>query len=390
MGGYRVVVLGGAGAMGRVTVRDLFETSDAEIVVADFQADRARELAAPPRVTAVPADVTDPAATRSLLKGAFAVVNAVQYHHNLAVMQAALEVGAHYVDLGGLFHVTRRQLELHEAFERRGLLALLGMGAAPGTTNLLARVAADELDEVREIHVRVASASLEPTAPTLLETGYSLQTVLEEGALPAAVVRRGRLEFVQPLSPAGEGDFPPPVGPCDPVLTLHSEVATLPARYPGLQECTFGIDFGAELTGKLRFLRDLGLNSREPVQVGGETVIPQDLLLALLRRRPRNPAPERPPRQHEVLRALARGLRRGREAEVLADCHVTDRPDWGMGLEVDTGCPPSVAVQMLARGEITARGALAPEDAVPPAPYFRELERRGMRLVTAGPAHPSA
>ena len=74
-------------------------------------------------------------------------------------MRAALASGTHYLDLGGLFHVTRQQLKLHAAFRRAGLLGLLGMGAAPGTTNLLARLSADELDGVREIHCYVASAS---------------------------------------------------------------------------------------------------------------------------------------------------------------------------------------------------------------------------------------
>jgi saccharopine dehydrogenase-like NADP-dependent oxidoreductase len=51
-----------------------------------------------------------------------------------------------------------------------------------------------------------------------------------------------------------------------------------------------------------------------------------------------------------------------------------------MGIDVDTGCPPSIAMQMLARGDITARGVLPPEVAVPVAPFVRELARRGMTI----------
>ena len=39
---------------------------------------------------------------------------------NLAAMHGALDAGAHYIDLGGLFHVTRRQLELGDEFESAG------------------------------------------------------------------------------------------------------------------------------------------------------------------------------------------------------------------------------------------------------------------------------
>ena len=54
------------------------------------------------------------------------------YRINLAAMRACLDAGCHYMDLGGLYHVTAEQLELSEEFEQRGLLALLGIGSAPG------------------------------------------------------------------------------------------------------------------------------------------------------------------------------------------------------------------------------------------------------------------
>ena len=57
-------------------------------------------------------------------------------------------------------------------------------------------------------------------------------------------------------------------------------------------------------------------------------------------------------------------------------------PAWGLGVDVDTGCPPSILMQMLARGDIPlTAGVLPPEVAIPPAPFFKELEKRGMRIV---------
>jgi hypothetical protein len=46
---------------------------------------------------------------------------------NLNVMQAALAAKIHYIDLGGLFTWTRRQLKLHQDFLRAGLTAIIGM-----------------------------------------------------------------------------------------------------------------------------------------------------------------------------------------------------------------------------------------------------------------------
>src|SRR4051812_30220150 len=147
----RIVVLGGAGAMGRITVRDLVETApeNVEIVVADSNEAAAKDLAKRVHrrgVESVVANASDVRGTAKMLGGAFAVINCTQYEWNVKVMQAALSAGAHYVDLGGLFHKTNEQLELHEAFQKAELTAILGMGAAPGITNVLARSAADTMD----------------------------------------------------------------------------------------------------------------------------------------------------------------------------------------------------------------------------------------------------
>ena len=41
--------------------------------------------------------------------------------------------------------------------------------------------------------------------------------------------------------------------------------------------------------------------------------------------------------------------------------------------DLDTGCPPSIVAQMIARGDIVARGVLAPETVISPAAFFEEL-----------------
>src|SRR5947208_17164003 len=76
--GVRIVVLGGAGIIGRSIVRDLADDREiGEIVVADLDLDGARKVAGTlsrPGVTAVRADVTDSTALVALLQGAACVV----------------------------------------------------------------------------------------------------------------------------------------------------------------------------------------------------------------------------------------------------------------------------------------------------------------------------
>jgi saccharopine dehydrogenase-like NADP-dependent oxidoreductase len=46
----------------------------------------------------------------------------------------------------------------------------------------------------------------------------------------------------------------------------------------------------------------------------------------------------------------------------------------------DTGFPAAVAAVMFCRGEIRGTGVEAPENVVPPEPFFAELKKRGFRF----------
>src|SRR5262245_28997085 len=258
----RIVILGGAGAMGRIMVRDLQRTSRGKvrIVVAD------RDVSAAPglRVETMQVDVTDSGSLRRVLDGAYATIASLPYRYNLEAMHGALEAGAHYVDLGGLFHMTRRQLELAPEFERRGLMGILGMGSAPGIVNVLATLAARGLDAVREIHCLVGSIDrtcYRNTSP--LWFGYSADTLLDEFTMPSPVFRAGRFTTVPPLDPGERVDvrFPAPIGTITVDTTIHSEVATLPLSFGdrGIREVTFRQGFDTEFRDRLSFLVQLGL-----------------------------------------------------------------------------------------------------------------------------------
>lgn len=382
----RYVILGGAGAMGRITVRDLFETAgDSEILIADYNLKNAQKLARSyrsPRVKAAYVDVKNINATAKLLSGSFAVINSVQYELNLHVMKAALKAGVHYLDLGGLFHMTRKQLKLHQRFKKAGLTAILGIGAAPGITNILARLAVDELDRVQEIHIRLGSIdqtkilSMPP-----LYASYSIQTILEEFSYPPAVFADGKFKFVEPMSGEEEIKFPAPVGKQYPMYTIHSELATLPLTYKnkGIREVSFKIAFDREFASKVRFLCDLGLASEKTVEVNGVKVIPRDLLVKLIQALPK-PITRGPVKEHEVIRAIVKGKKNGLAKTLVVDCHTRGMPKWNIGLDIDTGSPPSIAAQMLARREISARGAVSPEVAIEPELFFAELKKRNMEV----------
>jgi saccharopine dehydrogenase-like NADP-dependent oxidoreductase len=234
-----IAVVGAAGTIGRRVVAFLEEWGE-DARPLDFRFDGDHQV-----------DVRDPSSLGRGLGDATVVVNCADYRLNLEVMRGALAAGAHYVDLGGLFHMTRRQLELDDEFRAAGLTAILGMGSAPGKTNLLARAAVERLGaEPRTLEIWAATR--DPAAANHpFPAPYSVRTLLDELRMRPMVVQGGRVSDVEPLSGAAEREFPDPVGRAEGIYTLHSELATLPARYPSLQEASFRLCLSPGLLEKL-------------------------------------------------------------------------------------------------------------------------------------------
>ena len=364
----RVVLLGAAGAMASVVLRDLLEFApDVSVTLAD----RRPIETADPRVRSVTVDVNDEAATARLLEGHDVVLNCVTYYFNVSVMRAALAARVPYTDLGGLYHGSLKQFALDEEFRRAGVTAVLGMGSTPGITNVMAGSLARRFDTVEEMHVRVGCIDRSASGP--LPVPYALDTVLDEFSLEPMVFRDGRAEAVPPMSGEEAIAFPSPVGEARAFYTLHSEVAMLPRSFPSLREASFKVAFEPEFTRKVRFLVELGFASREKLSSGSS---PRETLLALVARQP---VAAGEPNDCDVLRVDALGRKDGRRVSARAEMIVEPHRKWKIGAgALDTGVPLSVVGQMLARKEIAEAGVLCPETAVPEAPFFRELERRGM------------
>jgi saccharopine dehydrogenase-like NADP-dependent oxidoreductase len=253
--------------------------------------------------------------------------------------------------------------------------------------NVLAQLASRGLTRVQEIHVLVGGVDYTRFRRTpLLEFGYSADTLLDEFTMPSAVFREGKFKMIPALDPGERLDvrFPAPVGTLGVETTLHSEVATLPLsfRTRGIREVTFRQSFDRDFRDKLRFLVQLGLTDTAALpSSNGHAVVPRDVLLALLKRQS-PPAPIGKPIRYEILRTVVRGTMRRRRVTVVADCHAGRNAGDGIGPDINTGAPPSIAVQLMAGGILpTKPGVWAPEQVMPVSAFVRELRRRDL-IVT--------
>jgi len=362
--------------MGRAAVHDITR-SGSTVLLLEPDLEAAGKVArryAGSRATVVRADVRKPAqlARQLSARGAAVLVNCAPYTFNLDAMEAALIARCHYLDLGGLFHTTRLQLTQDAEFRRHELLAVLGIGSAPGIVNVLARAAADPMKRVRAIRIYNGGADYTRyRAP--LAFGFAPATVIEELTQPPIVFTRGRFRAAKPLEGGEAVRFE--LGPQRVHLSLHSEVATLPLSYRarGLRECFFKIAYDPVLVDRLKLLIDLGLADKRP---GPRGVAPRDVLLDCLKRLP--PPPDFVD-DRDCLAVVVEGEDAKGPVSVRYDltAHPQRRPPLS-AVARDTGFPAAIVARMILDGTIPERGVRPPERCVPVGPFLAALAERGL------------
>ena len=391
-----VLVLGAGGvgaAMARIAETRSFFTSftlaDISLAGAQRAVDALQDSA---RFSAVQVDARSVPDIVELIgaTGATVVVNACDPRLNEAIFEACFVAGAHYLDMAMTLSAPHPddpynrvgttlgelQFAADETWRSKGLLALVGMGVEPGLSDVFARYAADHLfDTIEEIGVRDgADLAIEgyDFAPT-----FSIWTTIEECLNPPVVWERERGFFTTKVFSEPEiFEFPEGIGPVECVNVEHEEVLLIP-RVVDCDRVTFKYGLGREFIDWLKTFAYLGLDSTEPLQVGGVSVAPRDVLAALLP----NPASLGHLMHGKTCAGTwVRGSRDGAPRELYL-YHVVDNDttmrEWGSQAVLwQTAICPVVALELLASGEWAGVGVLGPE-AFDASPYLRLLSDYG-------------
>ncbi len=375
----RVIVLGGCGEMGSEATRDLARTSEfEEIVVADLNLEKARALAAElggGRVRALQADAGDERRLSEQLKGFDVVANCTTYHFGMKATRAAIRAGVNYLDLGGLFN-TPKQLELDEEARASGVTVCLGCGATPGVTNLMARRAADQLDEVDEVHVAFASFRSVAPSPGLLDT------VLDEFSPGSRRFfwRAGEFVEVPAFSGAKRVRFAEPVGEAEVYYVPHSETHALPRFLgKGVRLVDVRGTWRPEIMRGLRVFAEFRLTADGAVSFGGREIGSKAFLREHILRHASGVGGEG--EWAFLLNVEVKGRRDGKARRFEYTTSHPARDVWGTTATARvTGIPASIGAQKLARGEAASAGAMSPDACFEPLPFFEELSRRGINV----------
>jgi saccharopine dehydrogenase-like NADP-dependent oxidoreductase len=152
-----ILALGGSGDMGRMAVAILLESPDiTSITVADKNFERAKHfvsLVGSDKLEAVELDVTKQNKLTSLISSHDLIMNTVgpYYKYGTMILDAAIRTQIPYVDICDDWKPTLELLEMNSRAKQAEITALIGIGASPGITNLMAVIACSRLDKVDEL-----------------------------------------------------------------------------------------------------------------------------------------------------------------------------------------------------------------------------------------------
>jgi saccharopine dehydrogenase (NAD+, L-lysine forming) len=381
----------GVGAVGEVNARVAAqEPAVSAVVLADVDEARVAAVAAklpPGKAEQLVLDASDRAALVRAARGCDFVLNALATAWDIPVMEACLEAGVNYLDMGtgGPREVTGtadldEQLALDDEFKKRSLTALVSFGIDPGVSDVFARALHDEFDTVESLTV------LDGDNGTVdgyeLACSFNAETMIEECLLPPCVFRDGAEARNEALSVSREFDFPAPVGRLKLWNVDHEEAQLMPQYLgdKGLREAAFFIALDDGFVQALRVFRALGLNRRQPVEFGGASFSPVRFVAS------RFPQPaELAGHIHGAVcvGTLCEGMRQGRPARRFmyqTTSHDEAWERWGVqGTGWQTGASAAVAVRLFARGEVPQRGVVAPERLDPKA-FLAEMKAVGLEV----------
>jgi len=370
----RAVTLG-AGMVGSLIAADLARDRDIDVLALDrseANLEKAKALAGRLGATLETrtADLADQAAIAEAIKSADVVCGTLASHLGYPALETIAKAGAACVDIS---FMAENALDLGALAKEHGARCVVDMGVAPGMSNLLAGEIARELDPCETLRIFVGGLPKERRRPYEYKAGFAPADVIEEYTRPSRLVVNGEVVVRPALSEPEPIDFPG-LGTLEAFNTdgLRSLAETL--DIPDMAEKTLRYPGHIDL---MRAMRDTGLFSKEPVRVGGQTVVPLEVTSALL-------FPLWTYEEGEIDLTVMRIFGESRGKRVTWDLYDEADPATGtMSMARTTAYPAAIVARMLLDGTIDAPGVHAPEalagNITVVERLLKELEDRGVR-----------
>lgn len=378
----KVIALGCAGHIGSCAVRELVKRApDIEVVIADKNLEAANALASEVggKTSVKSVDANDYRSLVEAMKGADVVLSTLGPFYVFAekALKAAIEAKVNFVDIDDDWDATEACLDLNEEAKKANVTAIIGLGATPGITNMMAKYGADQLDRVDDIHTAWVWTGVDPkmTGTAIVEHYFHAITG------NVATYRDGKWVQIPALSDPESLEFSSPIGLFEVSNVGHPEPMSIPRYIKGLKSvCNKGAVWPDGMTDMAMAYLKAGVTTLNEVTIG-ETTVPARSIASKLTIM----LPELAPDTVEawlnevmdkygefglegvVLRSEAKGEKQGKPARYSYRC--------GAPADFLTAFPAVIGALMLMRGQITSKGVFAPEGILDAKVFLKELTK---------------
>ena len=370
----RVLAIGGSGGMGRHAV-SLIQSfgSVLEIIVADLNESSANSFAAEmnSKVSAIGLDVNDTEAMRRAMQNVDIVINTSGpfYRFGVPILQAAINEGCNYLDICDDWEPTIKMLELDQLAKTAGVTAIVGLGASPGISNILALIAMQELDKVSSVFTGWDLGGAQPEEESSQEgLNAAMLHGIEQMTGKVQIYRDGAIELTRPLAPVpvhypGKSTFKG-------YIFGHPEAVTFPHNYPTLTKSinlAHGGDIDSILLKAILALVNWGLVGKERAAK----------FLTWFEGQRKQETTKKGSEAPPVMYGLAIGTKGSRDATVgVSWVGESTEPGsrYEVGMGAATGVPLACGVKFLSEGRINESGVFSPEAGlIDPKEFLEEV-----------------
>ena len=367
----------GAGAQGSACAFELLQRPEVDrVVLADLDVNEPRPFLKHflgGALELLTLDATDEVAVRSAVESVDGIASALPYYFNLDMTRLAIESKANFCDLGGNTEIVDQQRKMTVEAQERDVSVVPDCGLAPGMVNILAQGGIDALDETESVKIYVGGLPQVPEPPLNYQLVYSLEGVLDYYTTPVLVLEGGEVIDKEPLTGVETVTFEA-LGELEAFLTAGG-ISRMPYRYrgliPSMSYKTLRYPGHCEL---MKSMRNLGLMDLDPVEIGGASVVPRDLLIKVLDTKLRKPSGEDLVVMRVVIDGAIDGVSRTVTYEMV---DYYDRDQEITAMMRTTGYSLGATAYMQAAGLIP-KGVHTPSECVPAEMYIQQLANRGI------------
>lgn len=382
----RVMIVGAGGVGNVVTHKCAAQEEFSDILLASRSIDkcvRIAESVGSHKVKIVALDADYVHNTVKLLKEfrPDILINVALPYQDLALMDACLEVGVHYLDTANYEPPHEAKFEYswewnyHDRYENAGITAILGCGFDPGVTGVFTAYALKHyFDEINYLDIVDCNDGNHGQA---FATNFNPEINIREITQQGRYYEDGAWIEVPPLSIHRPLPYPE-IGDRESYLLYHEELESLVKHIPKLKRARFWMTFSQNYITHLQVLQNVGMTRIDPVEYEGTEVIPLKFLKALL------PEPASLAENYTGQTSIGchiRGLKDGKERNyyVYNNCHHAEayQEVGSQAIAYTTGVPAVIGALMVVNGHWKKPGVYNVEQ-FDPDPFMKLLGPLGL------------